>query len=118
MTIRGKWVAPEQAKPGLPPTFEVNRVNGQFLKKPVKFEVVEPVVSIDKHFANSNAGEEWVLRGVETGGFVGFSDEVYDDLGQPPSQRLPHGFLTRFCYSKATFIPASEPEVREPASPE
>jgi hypothetical protein len=44
---------------------------------------------------------------VETGGFVGFSDEVWEELGQPPIQRPPRGFLTRFCYVKAKHVSGS-----------
>ena len=69
---------------------------------------VEPVLGKGGEITKRAVGEEWELRGVETGGFVGFSDKVWVELGQPPMQRPPRGFLTRFCYVKAKRMSGSK----------
>jgi len=108
VTVRGKWTAPSLAKPGLPTIFMVNQVNGRFLDPPAEFDDVEPVWEKDAEFTKETVGEEWELRGVETGGFVGFSDKVWAELGQQqPADRPPRGFLTRFCYVKAKRVSES-----------
>jgi hypothetical protein len=109
VTVRGRWTAPYPAKPGLPVEFVVNHVNGGTLDPPAQFDRVEPVWVKDEEVAKKTVGEEWELRGVETGGFVGFSDEVWEELGQQPMQRLGRGFLTRFCYLRATPVSSSKP---------
>ena len=87
----------------------VNQVNGRLLDPPAEFDDVEPVWGKDAEFTKKTVGEEWELRGVETGGFVGFSDKVWEELGQPPMQRPPRGFLTRFCYVKAKRVSGPKP---------
>ena len=106
VTVHGRWTA-FLSKPSSP-IFIVNRVNGRPLDPPAEFEDVEPVwKEADADFTKKTVGEEWELRGVETGGFVGFSDKVWQELGQPTMQRPPRGFLTRFCYVKAERISRS-----------
>ena len=104
VTVRGKWTWPFPSKPAELPVFMVNQVNARPLDPPAEFDDVQPVWGKDAEFAKKTVGEEWELRGVETGGFVGFSDKVWEELGQPPMQRPPRGFLTRFCYVKAKRI--------------
>ncbi len=101
VTVRGQWTAPSPAKPALP-RFIVYQVNGCQLEPPVEFDDVEAVLGSSGEVAGRVVGEGWELRGVETGGFVGFSDRVWEEAGVPPMQRPPRGFLTRFCYVKAT----------------
>jgi len=108
VTVRGRWTAPFPSSPASP-VFMVNQVNGGLLDQTAKFDDVEPVWDKVAAFAKKTVSEEWELRGVETGGFVGFSDKVWEELGQPPKKRLPRGFLTRFCYVKATRVSASKP---------
>jgi hypothetical protein len=108
VTVRGRWTAPFPSKPAAP-VFMVNQVNGRPLDPPAEFDDVEPVWGKDAEFTKKTVGEEWELRGVETGGFVGFSDKVWEELGQPPMQRPPRGFLTRFCYVKAKRVSGSKP---------
>jgi len=109
VTIEGKWMPPRLDKPALPPTFAVTKVNGRDLNSAVEFDVVEPVSSPNEHFAKSVEGEVWELRGVETGGFEGFSNEVDEELGLPLASHPPRGFLTRFCYTKAKRISSNRP---------
>lgn len=104
VTVRGKWTTPFLSKPAELPVFIVNQVNDRPLDKPVEFINVEPVGGREAEFAKKTVGEEWVLRGVETGGFEGFSDQVWAELGQPPMARPPRGFLTRFCYVNAKSV--------------
>ena len=107
VTVRGRW-AGLLAKPDKacePIVFRVNQVNGRPLDPPAKFWAKE-----DAEFTKKTVGEEWELRGVETGGFVGFNEEVWEELlGEPPMQRPPEGFLTRFCYVKAKRVSGSKP---------
>lgn len=100
VTVRGKWTTPFPSKPALP-VFVVDQVNGRLLDAPAEFDEVEPVVGDGGEVGRRVVGEQWELRGVETGGFVGFSDKVWNELGEPPMQKPPRGFLTRFCYVKA-----------------
>jgi hypothetical protein len=109
VTVRGTWTAPYPSKPGLPVVLVVNQVNGNPIDSPAKFDVVEPVWERDEEVTKRAVGEEWELRGVETGGFVGFGDKVWEELGQQPASRPPRGFLTRFCYVKAKRIYSSTP---------
>ena len=92
VTIEGKWMPPGLEKPSLPPTFAVTKVNGRDVKGLIEFDVIEPVNRVNERFAKSVEGEVWELRGVETGGFVGFSDEVDEDLGLQPASHPPRGF--------------------------
>ena len=107
VTIRGRWTAPYPSKPAQPVFFLVSQMSGRLLDPPTKFDDVEPVWRKNAGFTKRAAGEEWELRGVETGGFVGFSDKVWEELGQPPTQRPPRGFLTRFCYVRAERVSGS-----------
>ena len=99
-----------------PPDFVINEVNGHRLDPPVRFSAdfhgLEPAGKKDAGFT-MKVGEEWELRGVETGGFVGFSQEVWKEIreasGDQVVQMPPQGFLTRFCYVKAKRIPGSNP---------
>jgi hypothetical protein len=109
VSVRGRWRAPFPSKPALPVLFMVNQVNGRLLDPPAEFDNVEPVWRKDAEFAKKTIGEEWELRGVETGGFVGFSDKVWEEVGKQPSAHPPRGFLTRFCYVKAKRVSASKP---------
>ena len=70
VTVRGRWTAPFPSSPASP-VFMVNQVNGRLLAAPVEFVDVEPVWEKDAELAKKTVGEEWELRGVETGGFVG-----------------------------------------------
>lgn len=106
VSVRGRWTA-FLAKPS-PPAFMVNQLNGRLLDPPAEFDDVEPAWEKDAEFAERTVGEEWELRGVETGGFVGFSDQVWKEVGLPPSQHPPRGFLTRFCYLKAKRVSGSQ----------
>ena len=90
ITVRGKWTASFPSKPASP-VFMVNQVNDRHLDPPVEFDDVEPVWRKYAEFTRNTVGEEWELRGVETGGFVGFSDKVWEELGQPTMQRPPRG---------------------------
>jgi hypothetical protein len=110
VTVRGRWTAPFPSKPASP-VFMVNQVDGRPLDPPAEFDDVGAVWGKAVEFTRKSIGEEWEARGVETGGFVGFSDQVWEELGQPPMQRPPRGFLTRFCYVKAKRIPGSKPVV-------
>jgi hypothetical protein len=110
VTVRGRWTAPFPSKPTFA-VFMVNEVNGRPLDPPTKFDEVEPVFGKDEEVTKRAVGEEWELRGVETGGFVGFSDKVWEELGQPSAGRPPRGFLTRFCYVKARRVSGSKPTV-------
>lgn len=112
VTIRGRWTAPFPSKPASP-VFMVNEVNGRFLNPPTEFKNVEPVLGKDAEFTKKTVGEEWELRGVETGGFEGFSDEVWEELGQQTMQRPPRGFLTRFCYVKAKRLAGPKGNVKK-----
>jgi hypothetical protein len=107
VTVRGRWTATFPSKPAELPVFVVSQVNGHPLDPPAEFDNVEPAWGKDTEFAKKMAEEEWELRGVETGGFVGFSDRVWEELGQPPIQRPPRGFLVRFCYVKAKRVSGS-----------
>jgi hypothetical protein len=107
VTVRGRWTTPFPSKPARP-VLVVNQVNGRPLNPPVEFDDVEPVMGEGGEIAKRAVGEEWELRGVETGGYVGFSDEVWGELGQPPMQRPPRGFLTRFCYVRANRVSGSK----------
>ncbi len=105
-TVRGIWTAPLPQKAALP-VFMVNQVNGRPLDPPAEFDDVGPVnptAGESAEFTKRVVGDEWELRGAETGGFVGFSKEVWAETGLPPVQPGPHGFLsfqTRFCYAEA-----------------
>ena len=107
VTVRGKWTTPASSKPALP-DFVVNRLNDRLLDSAAEFDQVEPVWKKDEEFARRTVGEEWELRGVETGGFEGFSDEVWEQTGLQPAQHAPRGFLTRFCYVKAERVSGSK----------
>jgi hypothetical protein len=109
VTVRGRWTAPFPSKPGLRVVLMVNQVNSRPLDPPAEFDDVEPVRGKGGEITKRAVGEEWELRGVETGGFVGFSDKVWEELGQPPASRPPRGFLTRFCYVKAKRVSGSKP---------
>jgi hypothetical protein len=115
VTVRGRWAVPNPSKPASP-DFVIDEVNGRLLDPPVKFSAdfhgLEPVGKKDAEFT-IKVGEEWELRGVETGGFVGFSQEVWREIreesGEHVAQTPPQGFLTRFCYVKAKRISSSKP---------
>lgn len=109
VTVRGKWTTPFPSKPGLLPVFVVTHVDGRLIDPSAEFDVVEAVLGKEAAVVTRVAGEEWELRGVETGGFEGFSDQVWEELGQQVAARPPRGFLTRFCYVKAKPISASKP---------
>jgi hypothetical protein len=111
VTVHGGWTAPPPQKAALP-VFVVDRVNGRPLDPRGEFDDMEPVDPTlrDDEFAKREVGEGWELRGVETGGFVGFSEEVMASTGLPPMQPGPHGslsFQTSFRYVKARRIPGS-----------
>jgi hypothetical protein len=108
VTVRGKWIMPFPSKPASP-TFIIDYVDGRLLNPPAEFGEVEPVEGGGGEISKRIIGEEWEIRGVETGGFVGFSDQVWAELGQPPAQRPPRGFLTRFCYLTVKRITGSTP---------
>ncbi len=97
VTVRASWKAPHPSKPGLSAVLVVNQLDGRPLDPPVEFHDVEAVWEKSEEVTKRIIGQEWELRGVETGGFVGFSDEVWEEVGQPPMQRPLRGFLTRFC---------------------
>ena len=113
LTVGGMWTAPPPEKAAWP-IFVVNRVNGSPLGQPAEFDdvgPVDPTTGENVEFTKRIVGEEWELRGVETGGFVGFSEEVLAETG-PPEQPGPHGFLsfqTRFCYVEAKRLYGSGP---------
>jgi hypothetical protein len=86
----------------------VDQVNGHPLDAPAEFADVEPVWGKGGEVMKRAVGEEWDLRGVETGGYVGFSDEVWAELGRPPMQRPPRGFLPRFCYVRTKRVSGSK----------
>jgi hypothetical protein len=109
VTVRGRWTAPFPSKPGLPVVLMVNQVNSRPLDPPAEFDDVEPVRGKGGEITKRAVGEEWELRGVETGGFVGFSDKVWEELEEPPASRPPRGFLTRFSYVKAKRVSGSKP---------
>jgi hypothetical protein len=98
-TIRGRWMEVGRAKPS-GPVFVVNWLNGKDLDRPVEFNALEPVFASDAQIVPL-VGEQWELRGVETGGFVGFIGEarreIESKIAQPGSPG-PSGFLTKFCY--------------------
>jgi len=98
--VRGRWVDVSREKPGLP-LFFVDQVDGKLLNPPAEFVEVQPVAGPDS--VVRGMGEAWELRGVETGGFVGFSQEVLDEVfkNAPRGTPAPSGFLTRFYYVSA-----------------
>jgi hypothetical protein len=102
ITVRGKWRT-ELSKP-MAPIFVVNEVNGKPLATPVEFVNIEPLTDQVPTVPNTDE-HEWELRGVETGGFQGYSDAVWRELGKKPAQRAACGFVTRFCYVKSKKLP-------------
>lgn len=109
VTVRGRWRAQDESKPGQPAVFVVEQVGGRLLDPPAEFTDVEVVWKEDAAFEKKTVGEEWELRGVETGGFVGFGDEVWEEVGMQAMSHPPRGFLTRFCYVKARRVSGSKP---------
>jgi hypothetical protein len=111
VSVRGTWEPPATSKPDSSPTFVVDQVNGRRLDAPVEFTVVEPVSESikDAAFATRELGTLWELRAVESGGFEGFRDEVWQELGLPPSSHKPRGFITKLYYTKVKRILATGP---------
>ncbi len=119
VTVRGKWVWPSPAKPASP-DFMITQVDGRVLDKPVKFSAdFGGIGPASDHVSKLTikVGEEWELFGVETGGFVGFSQEVWVDIqkatGEPVAYMGPQGFVTRFRYITATRIAGAKPPGNE-----
>jgi hypothetical protein len=78
VTVHGRWTASFPSKPASP-VFVVDSVNGNILDPQAEFDVVEPVLGKGGEVTKKAIGEEWELRGVETGGFVGFNDKVWEE---------------------------------------
>ncbi len=107
VTIRGRWTAPTRSKPG-GPVFRVEEIDGKVLDAPVEFDRVSPILESKGH-PTPQVGDAWEVRGVETGGFVGYSQQVSDELRRiyphlRPSSPLPSGFLTHFAFLKAQVV--------------
>lgn len=111
VTVKGTWKTFEE-KPA-PPCFVVESVNGSPIDPARNFEKIEPISGKAGDVDKRNDGEKWELRGVETGGFSGFSDKVIKEIGQDGMDLPSRGFLTHFCYVKARRIA----EGREPTVP-
>jgi hypothetical protein len=134
VTVCGRWSVDNWPNPK-ETVFVVTHVNGKVLNPPAEFLKVDPVEKADADLDRRVTKEEWELRGVETGGFVGFSPEVRKKLGLqeshggrplgmggkavdcPPN---PTGFVTRFCYASARRIHeplGKEKKVKRRATP-
>lgn len=115
VTIRGKWTGKFKQ-----PTFVVTELNGKPLKPSVKFTVIESAVNSPTRIVPIEE-EEWEFRGVETGGFIGYSEQVYQEIAKSDIPKRigsprPSGFLTKFCYITATRI-SPEKALQPPLSP-
>jgi hypothetical protein len=103
VTVRGKWTAVEREKPTLP-IFIIYQLNGKPLNPPAEFEHIESVTNSDQGMTRT-AGEVWELHGAETGGFEGFSEDVWKEVpGYKVSAHTPGGFITRFYFARARRI--------------
>ena len=93
VTLHGEWAKSDPSKPP-EPIFVVTAVNGFRLKIPAEFAArdVGPVDHANEDFAEKSSDETRELRAVETGGLVGFSDDVWKEIGGPPKARLPEWF--------------------------
>ena len=112
MTIRGVWSWPQPhdesvpSKEGRPP-FIVTSVNGRIFEKPggvsrrVRETAVLDVIAAGLAIV-PEINEEWELRGIETGGYLGIPGDAALELFPPPEMfpAIQHrfGFHTRFEY--------------------
>jgi hypothetical protein len=106
--VEGRWVMMDKGKQfSKHPGFEVIKVNGQHVDLQTRFEAWEfrPIDGYAKRLEPVE-GEVLVLRGVETGRLVGYSNQVWDELeveagtGLRP-QDFAGGFGTEFHYIRA-----------------
>ena len=123
VTVRGKWSNDKWPTPK-ETVFVVTQVNGRALNPPAQFLEIEPVEKASADLNRKTPGEEWELRGVESGGIVGISPEVLRQLRQTDAKATrpsgmggvaidrpprPPGFTTRFCYANARRVQPSGP---------
>ena len=92
VTVHGSWHY-EESKPQ-PPVFRVTDVNGKPLARAADFDKIEPESGKGGDETRRTVGQVWELRCFETGGFIGAPDEAYKEIGGPPVQRPPQGFVT------------------------
>jgi hypothetical protein len=95
--LQGEWQAPKPLVKWPRLHLRVIHVNGEALELPVEFpvELVKPAVEGEMKL-DPVAGEVWHMRAFESGGMVGFPDEVWNALAVPtPAEAYGHGFLTR-----------------------
>jgi hypothetical protein len=78
----------------------IDQLDGKPVAPAVEFlmEDVQPVLRTPNE-PKPTVGQRWEFRGVETGGFVGFSEQVWKEVGEQPAQG--YGFMTEFCYTAA-----------------
>ena len=105
VTVRGSWHS-EESKPQ-PPVFRVTDVNGKPLARVADFDKIEPESGKGGDETRMTEGQVWELRCFEMGGFIGAPDEAYKEIGGPPVQRPPQGFLTKLCYISARRSPVA-----------
>jgi hypothetical protein len=94
--VRGRWKEGDKSKPS-GPVFVVEELDENVLTSPVEFssDKVTPVLRRPND-PTPVVGKVWEFRGVETGRLVGFSEEVWKEVGTRPAQA--YGFLTELCY--------------------
>jgi hypothetical protein len=106
--VRGRWVPADQSKPSLLPDFEVYRVNDKPVEGPTKFggDLVSPIAGVAR--LTPTVGDCWDIRCVETGAFVGHSNEVWEELGKSLGSgtipMVPRGFVTKLEYVRVTHL--------------
>jgi hypothetical protein len=99
VTVHGQWQPPASAVKPSGPEFVVDTINGKSLSPPAVFEEVEQVSGPNNN-VKPIVGDEWELRGVEKGEFIGFSGEVWTEVGHFANHG-ESGFQTKFCFIKA-----------------
>ena len=99
VSIKGVWTQASPEKPSYP-VFLVQQIDGKSIDFKAEFEKIEAVAPAFEPSLSRVVGDKWELRGVETGGFIGFSKEVLKELpgNRPVSSPAPNGFLTKFCF--------------------
>ena len=84
---------------------------GKPLARVADFDKIEPESGKGGDETRRTVGQVWELRCFETGGFIGAPDEAYKEIGGPPVQRPPQGFLTKLCYISARLSPVARGDI-------
>jgi hypothetical protein len=90
VTIRGRWEKRDAPKDFKECYFVISQVNGNRLTKPIEWKSwqIGPVRFLGKEKSYSE-GDQWELRGYESGLFSGIVDEAYQELWEEREKKNP-----------------------------